>query len=111
MGRSLQDRRPAQRVGHDAVDAAHPPGHGSKRPGELRRRIGGVFDPILAELVPNDTQLSTLWSKPRDRIDYLLLSERARKHYVKGSATVHREAGARKASDHYPVSVCLQLCG
>ena len=65
------------------------------------------FDPVLSELMPENTQLSTHWSKPRDRIDYLLLSRIAHQQYVKGSATVHREAGARKASDHYPVSVSL----
>jgi endonuclease/exonuclease/phosphatase family metal-dependent hydrolase len=67
------------------------------------------FDPVLAELVPNNTQLSTHWSKPRDRIDHLLLSHLAHARYLAGSATVHREAGARKASDHYPVSVRLQF--
>ena len=67
----------------------------------------GYFDPVLAELTPNNTQLSTHWSKPRDRIDHLLLAPLARKRYLEGSATVHREAGARKASDHYPVSVAL----
>ncbi len=69
----------------------------------------GYFDPVSTELLPNNTQLSTHWSKPRDRIDFILLCDAARQRYVKGSATVHREAGARKASDHYPVSIRLDL--
>lgn len=67
------------------------------------------FDPVLAELVPENGQLSTHWSRPRARIDHLLLSPAAHARYVEGSAAVHREAGARKASDHYPVSVSLQF--
>ena len=67
------------------------------------------LDPVLSELVPDNTQLSTHWSKARDRIDYLLLSASARQRYVEGSATVHREAGARKASDHYAVSARLDF--
>jgi len=69
----------------------------------------GYFDPVLAELVPGDPTLSTHWIKSRDRIDHLLLSKTAHAHYVPGSALVHREAGARKASDHYPVSVDLEI--
>ena len=67
------------------------------------------FDPVLSELVPDNTQLSTHWTKARDRIDYLLLSASARQRYIEGSATVHREAGARKASDHYAVSARLDF--
>ena len=69
----------------------------------------GYFDPVLAELVPANNQLSTHWSRPRARIDHLLLGPLARNRYVPGSAAVHREAGARKASDHYPVSIALQF--
>lgn len=69
----------------------------------------GYFDPVLSELVPDNIHLSTHWSKARDRIDYVLLSKGAASRYIPGSATVHREAGARKASDHYPVSVRLQF--
>jgi endonuclease/exonuclease/phosphatase family metal-dependent hydrolase len=69
----------------------------------------GFFDPVLSELVPDNAQLSTHWSKARDRIDYLLLCPAAEDRYIKGSATVYREAGARKASDHYPVSASLHF--
>jgi endonuclease/exonuclease/phosphatase family metal-dependent hydrolase len=66
------------------------------------------FDPVLAELVPQNNQLTTHWSRPRARIDHILLGPAAHNRYIAGSAAVHREAGARKASDHYPVSIALQ---
>ncbi|MFT5449591.1 MAG: endonuclease/exonuclease/phosphatase family metal-dependent hydrolase [Gammaproteobacteria bacterium] len=69
----------------------------------------GYFDPVLDELVPENNQLSTHWSRPRARIDHLLLGPAAHNRYIAGSAAVHREAGARKASDHYPVSIALQF--
>jgi endonuclease/exonuclease/phosphatase family metal-dependent hydrolase len=86
-------------------DLNQPAGHASLQP----IMALGYFDPILTELVPDNTQLSTHWSKPRDRIDHVLLSTSARRRYVEQSVTVHREAGARKASDHYPVSIRLQF--
>ena len=95
------------------------PGHVTVLLGDLNQRhdhesLAAImslryFDPVLAELVPQNNQLSTHWSRPRARIDHLLLGPAAHHRYIAGSAAVHREAGARKASDHYPVSIALQF--
>lgn len=47
----------------------------------------------------------------RSRLDYLLLDRAAAALWLPGSARVHASAGARKASDHYPVSVDLLTIG
>lgn len=51
------------------------------------------------------------WRQQRSqsRLDYLLLDQRALAMYEPASAQIHVSAAIRKASDHYPVSLVLNL--
>ena len=45
----------------------------------------------------------------RRRLDYLLLNTPASEHLVPASARIHRSKYSRRASDHFPVSLALDL--
>lgn len=47
----------------------------------------------------------------RARLDYLFLNQNARSHYIAGSASIHGTPSGRVASDHYPVSLDLNVTG
>lgn len=68
----------------------------------------GLSDPLGDELAGCGQRPSTYWSKHAQRIDHVLLCERARRAYVHGSAAIVANAAARKASDHLPVKVTLR---
>lgn len=67
----------------------------------------GFLDPVQRDLVPGNRRLSTYWKKSSDRIDYVLISDASA--YIDGSAHVYRSAAARVASDHYCVSIDLEV--
>lgn len=64
-------------------------------------------DPLGDALASNGRNPSTYWPKRKMRLDYLLLSDRAGQKLVSDSAVIHASARARRASDHYPISVDL----
>ncbi len=66
-----------------------------------------LADPMGEQLARAGRNPSTYWPKRRMRLDFLLLSERAAGLMVAGSARIHAGQRARRASDHYPVSVDL----
>lgn len=68
-----------------------------------------LSDPVHDELISKSRLTTTYWSKQRERIDYVLLCETARRAYIPGSAAIVDHAGARKASDHLPVMLRLRL--
>lgn len=66
-------------------------------------------DPLDAQLRRQGRNPSTYWPRRRMRIDHILLSARARDLLQKGSARIHASHAAKRASDHYPVSLELDL--
>ena len=66
-----------------------------------------LADPMGEVLAKTGRNPSTYWPKRRMRLDYLLLSETARSLLLPGSPAIHAGQRARRASDHYPVSVDL----
>ena len=66
-----------------------------------------LSDPLGETLAQSGRNPSTYWPKRRMRLDYLLVSAAARSLLVKGSAKIHGGERARRASDHYPVSLDL----
>lgn len=69
----------------------------------------GFHDPVVTELISKNKKTSTYWKKVGDRIDYILLSPTADQLYQKESVSIYKGAGAKIASDHYPVSIELDL--
>ncbi len=64
----------------------------------------GLIDPLGAELKQRGRNPSTYWPKRRMRIDHIL--------FARGGATnpvIHINHMARQASDHYPVSLELDI--
>ncbi|MEM1434922.1 MAG: endonuclease/exonuclease/phosphatase family protein [Pseudomonadota bacterium] len=51
----------------------------------------------------------TYWKKRHARLDFVHVSPQLHAHLVPGSARTHSGALGQRASDHYPVSVDLQL--
>lgn len=70
----------------------------------------GFHDPLEAEIENRGLDPHTYHPiRYRGRIDYILLSSDAQDGYVPGSIKIHRSQNARKASDHYPISVKLRF--
>ncbi|MEM7255202.1 MAG: endonuclease/exonuclease/phosphatase family protein [Pseudomonadota bacterium] len=63
------------------------------------------FDPIGEAARIARRHPTTYWPKRRMRIDVILTSPNARNRVVHGRSIIHREVRARRASDHYPVTV------
>ena len=66
-------------------------------------------DPVYEEIQSIDPTTTTFHSKPKERIDYLLPGTNLHHHYISGSAKIHKSSIAKKASDHYPVSLDFEL--
>jgi endonuclease/exonuclease/phosphatase family metal-dependent hydrolase len=66
-------------------------------------------DPIYEDIECNDPAATTFHPKPKERIDYLLPSLNLYIHYIPGSAKIHQSTIAKKASDHFPVSIDFEL--
>lgn len=66
-----------------------------------------LTDPLGEALARRGRNPSTYWPKRRMRLDFLLASPAARTLLVPGSETIHASQRARRASDHYPVSIDL----
>ena len=66
-----------------------------------------LTDPMGDVLAKTGRNPSTYWPKRRMRLDFLLLSAAAASHLVPHSASIHTGQRAKRASDHYPVSVDL----
>jgi endonuclease/exonuclease/phosphatase family metal-dependent hydrolase len=66
-----------------------------------------LSDPMGEVLARTGRNPSTYWPKRRMRLDLLLLSPSARSRLVPGSEKIHAGTRARRASDHYPVSIDL----
>ena len=66
-------------------------------------------DPIFDEIIMKDKNATTYWSKKGERIDYILLSELANTLHIEGSSMIHKSTTARIASDHYAVSIDINL--
>lgn len=66
-------------------------------------------DPLGDALASNGRNPSTYWPKRKMRLDYLLLSDLAGQKLVSDSAVIHASQRAKRASDHYPISVDLVL--
>jgi endonuclease/exonuclease/phosphatase family metal-dependent hydrolase len=68
-----------------------------------------LSDPMGEVLAVTGSNPSTYWPKRRMRLDFLLLSSAARASLVQDSARIHASQRARRGSDHYPISVDLEL--
>jgi len=68
-----------------------------------------LSDPMGESLARTGRNPSTYWPKRRMRLDFILLSPVVREWMVKDSARIHASQRARRASDHYPISVDLLL--
>lgn len=66
-------------------------------------------DPLDDQLRRTGRNPSTYWPKRRMRIDHILVSPAAQAFVRKDSARIHSSRQAQKASDHYPVSLDLDL--
>ncbi len=64
-----------------------------------------LVDPLGEVLARSGRNPSTYWPKRRMRLDFLLVSEQVRGILVPDSGEIHTGARARRASDHYPVSL------
>lgn len=68
-----------------------------------------LADPMGERLARTGGNPSTYWPKRRMRLDFLLLSHAAVRALVPDSAGIHASQRAKRASDHYPISVDLDL--
>jgi endonuclease/exonuclease/phosphatase family metal-dependent hydrolase len=66
-----------------------------------------LTDPLGETLAQNGRNPSTYWPKRRMRLDFLLTSIAARDQLVVGSEKIHASQRAKRASDHYPISLDL----
>lgn len=70
----------------------------------------GYYDLIESELSQSDQSISTFQNKFRQsRIDYVLLSPKAKEYYVKDTIQIYNDYPAEDASDHYPVHFMLKI--
>ena len=69
----------------------------------------GLCDPLGAALSRDGRNPSTYWPRRRMRIDHILLSPAAAALVVADSPCIHAHRMAQTASDHYPVSLRLDL--
>ena len=70
-----------------------------------------LSDPLGEMLSRSNRNPSTYWPKRRMRLDFILTSEAAQRQLVPDSPRIHANQRARRASDHYPVSIDLRLTG
>jgi endonuclease/exonuclease/phosphatase family metal-dependent hydrolase len=68
-----------------------------------------LLDPMGEQLAQTGANPSTYWPKRRMRLDFLLLSPAAARLLVPNSARIHADQRAKRASDHYPISVDLEF--
>lgn len=68
-----------------------------------------MSDPLGQVLQQSGHNPSTYWPKRRMRIDHILLSREAAQRVVEGSPEIHANRMAQTASDHYPVSLVLNV--
>lgn len=68
-----------------------------------------LVDPLGQQLAQTGANPSTYWPKRRMRLDFLLLSAAAASRLVPDSAQIHAGQRAKRASDHYPISVDLDF--
>ncbi|MEM8768800.1 MAG: hypothetical protein AAGE43_15235, partial [Pseudomonadota bacterium] len=68
-----------------------------------------LADPMGEKLAATGRNPSTYWPKRRMRLDFLLLGGSAQRLYQQDSARIHTGNRAKRASDHYPVSLELDL--
>jgi len=68
-----------------------------------------LCDPLGDSLRLRGRNPSTYWPKRRMRLDHLLLCQEAAAYLVPGSPTIHASRMAQTASDHFPVSLALQI--
>ena len=66
-------------------------------------------DPIYEDIEYSDPNATTFHSKAKERIDYLLPALNLYHHYISGSAKIHKSTIAKKASDHFPVSIDFEF--
>jgi len=66
-------------------------------------------DPLGELLQKTGRNPSTYWPKRRMRIDHILLCPRAAQRVVPDSPMIHANRMAQTASDHYPVSLVLNV--
>lgn len=66
-------------------------------------------DPLGAVLRRSGRNPSTYWPKRRMRIDHILVAENTLPRVLPDSPMIHVSGMARTASDHYPVSIGLNL--
>ena len=66
-------------------------------------------DPLTDQLRGTGRNPSTYWPRRRMRIDHILLSPAAQACVRQGSARIHSGRQAKQASDHYPVSLELDM--
>ena len=66
-----------------------------------------LTDPLGEKLAQTGRNPSTYWPKRRMRLDFLLTSVTAHGLLVAGSEKIHASQRAKRASDHYPVSLDL----
>ncbi len=72
-------------------------------------RWAELYDPVVNEIISAAPKTTTYHSKPKERIDYLLLGQNLRPYYVEPSAKIHRSNRTKTASDHLPVSIDLEF--
>jgi endonuclease/exonuclease/phosphatase family metal-dependent hydrolase len=68
-----------------------------------------LFDPVGEGLARTGSNPSTYWPRRRMRIDFILASTQGRRLLVPHGERIHNSQQAKRASDHFPVSVDLQL--
>ena len=64
-----------------------------------------LTDPVYDEIQSINPTATTFHTKLKERIDYLLPGINLNQHYISGSAKIHKTTIAKKASDHFPVSL------
>ncbi len=68
-----------------------------------------LLDAMGERLAQTGGNPSTYWPKRRMRLDFLLLSAAAAGRLIPDSACIHASQRAKRASDHYPVSIDLDF--
>lgn len=71
--------------------------------------LSGFSDPVAEAYAGKPKRPTTYWARRRYRIDHVLLSAAAKARYVPDSATIPTGKLGRRASDHYPVSIQLEI--
>ncbi|MFV2089979.1 MAG: endonuclease/exonuclease/phosphatase family protein [Pseudomonadales bacterium] len=66
-----------------------------------------LTDPVGDVVMRNGGNPSTYWPRRRMRIDFILASDRGERLLLADTGFIHRSQQAKRASDHFPVSVDL----